>query len=200
MVYIWTKNAVNQSEDITQVGLTHSEAENAADGYRYHPDFFFILGPVRFGPESPDSRARARAYLPRVRLREQGVRGRVVPAAQGPVERLGSRAEVHVLDHRVGEKQRGHHPGGQLVGVVRLGDHEHHDEHVLGVYDYGGDPAVHLPEQHGQPGIIVVVLGYEQAGHLYQPDVRPQVLDETVLLVTHGSRVEIFTALALRPP
>lgn len=122
---------------------------------------------------------------PGMRLGEQGVRRRVVPAGQRPVERLGARAEVHVLDHRVGEKQRGDHSRGQLVRVMGLGHHEHDDEHVLRVHDHRGGPAVHLPEQHAQPGVIVVIFGYEQPGHLDQPDVGPQVLDETVLFVAH---------------
>jgi len=113
------------------------------------------------------------------------MRREIVPATQRPVERLGARAEVHELDHGMGEEQRGHHAGGQLIGVVRLRDHEHDDEQILRVYDQRGDPAVHLPKQHGQPGIVVVVLGYEQARHLDQPDVRPQVLDQPVFFVTH---------------
>jgi len=113
------------------------------------------------------------------------MRREIVPASQSPVERLCARAEVHELDHGMGEEQRGHHPGGQLVRVVGLGDHEYDDEQILRVYEHRGDPAVHLPEQHGQSGIVVVVLGYEQARHLYQSDVRPQVLDEAVFFVTH---------------
>lgn len=122
-------------------------------------------------------------------LGEQRMWRQIVPTSQCPVERLGTRAEVHELDHGMREKQRGHHPGGQLIRIVRLGHHEYDDEQVLRVDDQRGDPAVHLPEQHGHGGIIVVVLGYEQAGHLYQPDVRPQVLDEAVLFITHDGRL-----------
>lgn len=81
-----------------------------------------------------------------MRLGEQRMRRRVVPAGQRPVERLGTCAEVHVFDHRVGEKERGDHSRGQLVRVVRLSHHEHDDERVLRVHDKRCGPAVHFPE------------------------------------------------------
>lgn len=105
--------------------------------------------------------------VPRMGFCKQRMWRCVVPATQSPVERLGARAEVHKLDHRMREKQRRHHAGGQLIRIVGFGDHKDYDKYVLRVYDYSDDPAVDLPEQHGQPGIIVVVFGYEQPGQLY---------------------------------
>lgn len=73
------------------------------------------------------------------------MRSGVVPTTQSPVERLGARAEIHVLDHRMGEKQRGYHSGGQLIRIVGFGDHKYHDKCVLRVYNQRGDPAVNFP-------------------------------------------------------
>lgn len=70
----------------------------------------------------------------------------VVPTTQSPVERLGARTKVHEFDHRMGEKQRCHYPGGQLIRIVGLGDHKDHDAYVLRVYDKSDNPTVDLPE------------------------------------------------------
>lgn len=95
------------------------------------------------------------------------MRRHIVPTTQGPVERLGASAEVHVLDHGMGEKQSGHHSGGQLIRIVGFGNHKCHDKYILRVYYQSGDPAVDFSHQHGQPGVIVIIFGYEKSGHLY---------------------------------
>lgn len=106
-------------------------------------------------------------YTPCVRFYKQWMWRGVVPTTQSPVERFCARAEVHELDHRMGEKQSGHHSSGQLICIVGLGDHKHHHKYVLRVHNYCCDPAVNLSEQHRKSGIIVVIFGYEEARQLY---------------------------------
>lgn len=79
-----------------------------------------------------------------MRLCKQRMWRSIVPTTQCPVERLGTRTEIHVLDHRMGEKQRSHHSGSQLIRIVGLSDHKHNDKYILRIYYYGGDPAVNL--------------------------------------------------------